>query len=311
MDHSLLDWVIFWTIIISLLALDLGVFHKKERVLTFLQSSLLSLFYFFIACLFGLYVFYNLGSDRAGEYFTGFLIEKAMALDNIFIISMIFRFFVIPVAYQQRVLLWGILGVIVFRAIMISLGVIMLTKFSWILYIFAFILIVTGIKIFYIAEKQFDVKDLYIYKLLQRNFNITNELHGDNFFVRIDRKLYATPLFVSLVLIEFTDLIFAIDSIPAIFAITKDPYIIYTSNVFAILGLRALFFCLGDIVERFKYVKYSLASILVVIGIKIFAGHFILIPTYVPLLITIFLLASGIVISIIMDRKYHQNLIKK
>lgn len=240
-----------------------------------------------------------MGEAKTREYFTCFLIEKAMALDNIFIISMVFQFFAIPLIYQHRILFIGVLGVIIFRAIMIYFGVILITKFSWILYIFAIILIVTGIKTFYISDKQFKVQDSYIYKALQKYLNLTTKIEGHKFFLRINGKLCATPLFAALLITEIMDVVFAIDSIPAIFAITTDPYIIYTSNIFAILGLRSLFFCLAHIVERFRYIKYSLAIILIFIGTKIFASHFIEIPNYVSLVVTIGVLSLGIIISMI------------
>ncbi|MFY9589354.1 TerC/Alx family metal homeostasis membrane protein [Rickettsia endosymbiont of Halotydeus destructor] len=298
-----MTWIVFYTVISALLIFDLGFTHRKNSVMSFRKSLLFSLFYFTVACLFGVYVFYTMGGDRTREYFTCFLIEKAMSLDNIFVISLIFQFFAIPSQYQHRVLFLGIIGVIVFRAIMIYGGIIIITKFSWILYVFAIILIITGIKTFYISHKTFDIQKSYIYKILTKYLNITSKLQGDKFFITLNKKLYVTPLFVSLLLIEAIDLVFAIDSIPAIFAITNDPYVIYTSNIFAILGLRALFFCLSNIVERFRYIKYSLALILIFIGIKIFIHHFIEIPPYIALLITITLLISGVVTSIIIKPK--------
>lgn len=303
MSHSILEWIVFWTIIGLLLILDLGYLNKKNKVLSFEKSIYLSLFYFCIACIFGVYIYLYLGGEKSKQYFTGFLIEKAMALDNIFIISIIFKFFAIPPIYQHRVLIYGIGGVLILRAIMISVGSALVIKFSWILYFFAFILILTGVKIFYIADKHFDVKELAVYKFLQKHIRITKEIKSDRFFVKVDRKIYATPLFVALIIIEAMDLVFAIDSIPAIFAVTLDPYIVYTSNIFAILGLRALFFCLADVVEKFKYVKYSLALVLIVIGIKIMLHHYVEIPTFISLSFTIVILGGGIIFSIIKNRQ--------
>ena len=297
-----MSWIIFYTVIFALLILDLGVVHKKNTVISFKESILFSLFYFIIACLFGIYVYYNTGADHAREYYTCFLIEKAMSLDNIFVISIIFQFFKIPGKYQHRVLFFGIIGVIIFRAIMIYGSIILINKFAWLLYIFAVILIATGIKTFYVSHKTFDIQNSYIYKSIIKNLNITSNLEGDKFVVKRNNKLYFTPLFISLVLIEAIDLVFAIDSIPAIFAITNDVYIIYTSNIFAILGLRALFFCLAEIVERFSYIKYSLALILIFIGFKIFIHHYIAIPAYVSLTVTITLLLFGIIASIIRNK---------
>lgn len=294
-----MTWIIFYTIILALLMFDLGFMHRKNSVMTFKQSIFFSLFYFVIASLFSIYIYYNMGGDRTREYFTCFLIEKAMSLDNIFIISMIFQFFNIPARYQHRILFLGIIGVIIFRVIMIYGGIIIINKFSWLLYIFAIILIATGIKTFYISHKVFDIQNSYIYKIITKYLNVTHKIEGNKFFIRQNKKLYATPLFTSLILIELIDLVFAIDSIPAIFAITNDPYIIYTSNIFAILGLRALFFCLAGIVKKFYYIKYSLALILIFIGIKIFAHHFIEIPAYISLAVTVTLLVLGILVSMI------------
>jgi tellurite resistance protein TerC len=302
MHHSLTEWAIFTFIVIFLLCLDLGILNKKDHVMNFRQSVLSSLFYFSIACIFGYYIHQGLGIESAREYFAGFLIEKAMSIDNIFVISVIFNFFAIPILYQQRVLLWGVLGVIVFRGVMIGFGSSLIARFDFILYIFAIVLVFTGIKIIYFADKSFDIKELAIYKLLQKYVNLTSEIRGYDFFVRINNKLHATPLFAALVIIETMDLVFAIDSLPAIFAITTDPYIIYTSNIFAILGLRALFFCLSDMTQKFHYLKYFLGLILIFIGIKIFIAHFIPIPVYISLSVTIFLLVAGVAVSVLKSR---------
>ncbi|ADE30351.1 tellurium resistance protein TerC [Rickettsia prowazekii str. GvV257] len=294
-----MSWIIFYTIIAALLILDLGIIHKKNKVISFKGSILLSLFYFIISCLFGIYVYHNMGLDHAREYYTCFLIEKAMALDNIFIISIIFQFFNIPSTYQHRVLFFGIIGVIIFKAIIIYGGIMLIHKFSWLLYILAVILIATGIKTFNVSHKTYDIQNSYIYKSIIKNLNITHDLEGQKFVIKRNNKLYFSTLFVSLILIETIDLVFAIDSIAAIFAITNDVYIIYTSNIFAILGLRSLFFCLSEIVERFSYIKYSLALILIFIGFKIFIHHYIEIPAYISLTVTISSLLFGIIASIL------------
>lgn len=303
MTYNLLAWIILLSSIGILLALDLGILSKHSKEISFKNSVYLSLFYFLVASLFGTFIYYYLGDQKAKEYFTGFIIEKAMALDNIFIISMVFDFFKIPNIYQHRVLLFGIFGVLIFRAMMIGLGSYLLIKFSWILYLFAGILILTGIKIFYMIEVRFDVKQLSFYKLLQKYINITPQITDNSFIKKIDNKLYATPLLISLIIIELMDLIFAIDSIPAIFAITSDPYIVYSSNIFAILGLRALFFCLANIVSRFKYIKYSLAAILIFIGGKIIMTHYVTVSITASLTITMILISLGIVVSIVKKDK--------
>ncbi|WPX98751.1 TerC family protein [Candidatus Megaera polyxenophila] len=300
MDVQNFAWSVFACVIIILLIFDLGVLNKKDEIITFKKSAYLSLFYIAISCLFGLFVFREFGSESASEYYTGFLLEKTMSLDNIFMISMIFRFFKIPQQYQHRVLFWGILGVIVLRAIMIYIGAALLEQFSWILFILAAVLIVTGIKTLYMLDKPpTKISDMFIFKWVSSHLNLHPELVGSKFTIRKNGKLFFTPLFMALVTIESMDLIFAIDSIPAIFAVTQNSFIVYSSNIFAILGLRALFFCLEDIVERFKYIKYSLAIILILIGVKIIVAHFIPIPKLIPLLLTIVLILIGIVVSVI------------
>jgi tellurite resistance protein TerC len=300
MDVQNFAWSVFACVIIILLIFDLGVLNKKDEIITFKKSAYLSLFYIAISCLFGWFVFREFGSESASEYYTGFLLEKTMSLDNIFMISMIFRFFKIPQQYQHRVLFWGILGVIVLRAIMIYVGAALLEQFSWILFILAAVLIVTGIKTLYMLDKPpTQISDMFIFKWVSSHLNLHPELVGNKFTIRKNGKLFFTPLFMALVTIESMDLIFAIDSIPAIFAVTQNSFIVYSSNIFAILGLRALFFCLEDIVERFKYIKYSLAIILILIGVKILVAHFIPIPKLIPLLLTIVLILIGIVVSII------------
>lgn len=300
MDVQNFAWSVFACVIIILLIFDLGVLNKKDEIITFKKSAYLSLFYIAISCLFGLFVFKEFGSESASEYYTGFLLEKTMSLDNIFMISMIFRFFKIPQQYQHRVLFWGILGVIVLRAIMIYVGAALLEQFSWILFILAAVLIVTGIKTLYMLDKPpTKISDMFIFKWVSSHLNLHPELVGNKFTIRKNGKLFFTPLFMALVTIESMDLIFAIDSIPAIFAVTQNSFIVYSSNIFAILGLRALFFCLEDIVERFKYIKYSLAIILILIGVKILVAHFIPIPKLIPLLLTIVLILIGIVVSVI------------
>lgn len=296
-----MSWIIFSVTVLTLLVLDLGILNRKDEVIKLSHGLWLSFFYIAIAVLFGIYVYFEMGETSAKEYYTGFLLEKTMALDNIFIISVIFRFFGIPLKYQHRVLFWGILGVIVLRAIMIYAGGALIARFSWILFIFAIILILTGIKTFYITDKKINIGEMYIYKILHKYFSIDTTSESNKFFIYKDNKLYITNLFVSLVTIEIMDLVFAIDSIPVIFAVTQNIFIVYTSNIFAILGLRALFFCLADIIERFKYIKYSLGIILILIGIKIFVAHYIHIPPVIPLTVTMILLIMGIVASILLD----------
>jgi tellurite resistance protein TerC len=241
------------------------------------------------------------------EYLTGFAVEKALAMDNVFVIAMIFSFFAVPLKYQHRVLFWGILGVIVLRAIMIGFGAAIVSEFSWVLYVFAVFLIGTGIKMIVFADKEYDVAKNPLLAFMRRRFNVTDEHHGEKFFVRQEDpksgKLawFMTPLFLALILIEVADVIFAVDSVPAIFAITTDPFIVYTSNIFAILGLRALYFALAAMVKRFHYLKLALAVVLIFIGSKIFAAPLLgldKIPPAVSLSVTFGILALGVLYSL-------------
>jgi tellurite resistance protein TerC len=311
MEKSLLIWGIFIAVVLILLILDLGVFHKKDREIGFKESLWMSAFYILMAVLFGLWVWYIKGLDGFAEYITGFLVEKSLALDNIFLISLVFSSLSIPLKYQHRVLFWGILGVIVLRAIMIGLGVQIITRFEWILYIFAAFMIITGIKMFFMSSKPVEISQNPLLIWMRKHLNITDKLHDQKFFVYQDvpqsntKKLFVTPLFISLVMVEFIDLIFAVDSIPAIFAITQDPYIVYTSNIFAILGLRALYFALASIIDRFYYLKYALAAVLIFIGSKIFiadALNLAKIPPMLSLTITVTILALGVLCSFLREK---------
>lgn len=312
MDKSISIWVIFISIVLVLLTLDLGFFHKKDREIGFKESLWMSSFYILAAFIFGLWVWYIKGLDSFAEYITGFLVEKSLALDNIFLISLIFSSLSIPLKYQHRVLFWGVLGVIVLRAIMIGLGAQILTKFEWVLYIFAAFMIVTGVKMLFISHKSVEVSENWLLIWMRRHLNITDRLHDQKFYVyQLDprsktKKLFFTPLFLSLIVVEFFDLVFAVDSIPAIFAITKDVYIVYTSNIFAILGLRALYFALASIIDRFYYLKYALAAVLIFIGSKIFIADALglaKIPPMLSLIITLTILSIGIFCSFVKEKK--------
>ncbi len=297
-------WLSFIAIVVTLLALDLGVLHKSDREIEVKESLWLSAGYIGIAAIFGGWVWWYLGAQSGMEYFTGYLIEKSLSMDNVFVIALIFTYFAIPRQYQHRVLFWGILGVIVLRAIMIGLGAALVSQFSWILYIFGAFLVLTGIKMWIIADHMPDIANNPLLKFLRKRMRVTQEVQGNAFFVhQPDPKTgkvvrWATPLFLALCLIEFVDLVFAVDSVPAIFAITTDPFIVYTSNIFAILGLRALYFALAAMIHRFKYLKYALAMVLVFIGTKIFlVGIIGKIPPVISLTVTFGLIAGGVIYS--------------
>jgi tellurite resistance protein TerC len=302
-------WLLFLTIVIGLLAFDLGVLHKDQHEIEVGESLWLSAGYISAALIFGAWIWSHLGAASGMAYFTGFLIEKSLSMDNVFVIALIFSYFAIPRKYQHRVLFWGILGVIVLRAIMIGLGAALVSEFSWVLYLFGAFLIATGIKMLVVADNMPDIENNPILKFLRRRMRVTEELHGQSFVVHQPDPVsgkpvrHATPLLLALVLIELADLVFAVDSIPAIFAITQDPFIVYTSNIFAVLGLRALYFALAAMIHRFHYLKYALALVLVFIGSKIFLVNIIgKTPAWVSLSVTISLLAAGVGYSLYRTR---------
>lgn len=311
MDKPIWMWGLFIVIVVALLAFDLGVLHRKSRKIGVKESLKLSLGYIIAGLSFGLWIWYIMGSESAEEYVTGYLVEKTLALDNIFVISLIFQFFKIPSKYQHRVLFWGILGVIVLRAILIGIGAVIVSEFSWVMYLFSVFLIYTGIKMIRTINDKPDISKNILYLYIKKKLPITKEFHGDKFYVYLktkagNTKLFFTPLFIALILIEFVDLVFAVDSVPAIFAITDDPYIVYTSNIFAILGLRALYFALDSVLDKFVYLKYSLSVILIFIGSKIFISDYMGIdkfPASISLGVSATLILIGIVYSLYKTKK--------
>lgn len=303
-------WLVFVTIVIALLVLDLGVLHRQEREIEMRESLLLYSGYFSVGVLFGVWVWYELGAQSALEFYTGFLVEQSLSMDNVFVMAMIFSFFAIPRRYQHRVLFWGIFGVVVLRAIMIGVGAALVQNFAWVLYLFGAFLLFTGMKMALSREDSHpDLANNPVLRFVRRHMRVTDQIHGKHFFVRLtppgqSKALrYATPLFLALVLIELADLVFAVDSVPAIFAITQDPFIVYTSNIFAILGLRSLYFALSALMHRFVYLKYALALVLIFIGCKIFYHGLVgKVPALLSLGVTFGLLLGGVVLSLFKTR---------
>jgi tellurite resistance protein TerC len=304
-------WLVFVGIVLALLVLDLGVLNRHDHEIGVAESLKLSALYIALGVGFGGFVWYQLGATPAAEYMTAFVVEKTLALDNVFVIALIFSYFAVPRAYQHRVLFWGILGVIVLRGLMIGFGATLVASQGWVLYIFAAFLVFTGIKMLVSEEREMDVSQNPLLKFLRRRFRVTDQLHGNAFLVRKpDPKtgrlaLYMTPLLLALILVEIADLIFAVDSVPAVFAITTDPYIVYTSNIFAILGLRALYFALAAVLHRFHYLKQALAVLLVFIGSKIFVADLMgweKFPAQWSLGITFAILGAGVIYSILRTR---------
>jgi len=307
MGTPLWMWGTFAGVVLALLVLDLGVLHKNQKAIGVRESLMMSGFYITIGLAFGGWVWHELGATSAKEYVTGFLVEKTLAMDNIFLISLIFTYFAIPAAYQHRVLFWGIIGVVILRGIVIAAGATLVSEYAWVLHLFAAFLVATGIKMLLMKEKPVDLKNNAILKFLRRHLRIEDELHGNRFFVRLKDintgkfATYMTPLFLALMMIEIVDLIFALDSVPAIFAITTDPYIVYTSNIFAILGLRALYFALSAIIHRFQYMKQALALVLIFIGSKVFVADLLGLekfPAGISLGVTLALLTGGVLYSL-------------
>jgi tellurite resistance protein TerC len=301
-------WLSFAGIVLALTAFDLGILHKEDREMGIAESLKLTAFYIAIALAFGAWVWAEKGADLGLKYYTGFFIEKALSIDNVFVISLIFSFFAIPAKYQYRALLWGILAVILLRGIMIAAGAALVEQAYWVLYIFAAFLVFTGIKMFFAGDHSPDIASNPVVRWISNHMRVTKELHNQHFFVRVpDEKTgkmvrAATPLFLALVVINLADLVFAVDSVPAIFAITTDTFIVYTSNIMAILGLRALYFALAAMVHRFYYLKYALAAVLVFIGTKIFVADFVLggekFPPALSLGVTAALIAGGVLYSL-------------
>jgi tellurite resistance protein TerC len=313
LDKPVWMWTGFMAIVIALLAFDLGVWHKEDKEMGITESLWLSLFYFLFALIYGAGVWwaYSAGVLKTDDgvhagiaFFTGYFIEKALSIDNVFVISLIFGFFAIPRKYQYRALVWGILAVIVLRGIMIAIGAELVDRYSWVLYIFGAFLIATGVKMLIVPEGDPDIANNPVVKFMKKHMRVTTEFHDQHFFVQqpdpVTGKivLWATPLFLALVVINIADLIFAVDSVPAIFAITKDTFIVYTANIMAILGLRALYFALAAMVHRFHYLKYALAIVLMFIGAKIFWNELVgkLNPA-ISLGVTLALIIGGIVYS--------------
>ena len=298
-------WVIFGIAVVILLAWDLFFFNRKNEVPNFLHTLTLCIVYILAACVFGVFVMYEEGFDKGMLFFTGFLVEKSLSLDNIFIISVVFTSLRIPRMYQHRVLFWGILGALVMRAILIFLGEALISNFHWVLYIFSAFLVYTGVKMLVVKDNDNEkFEESRLYQIMSKIFHVTHEIKGEHFFVKENGKHYITPLFFALLIVETMDVIFALDSIPAIFLITQDVFIVYTSNIFAILGLRALYFLLEAAVHRFTYLKPALSIILIFIGLKIFAPYFgFKLEAWHSLSVTFTLLFGAIVLSLLKTRE--------
>jgi len=297
-DNTLL-WIGFNVFVLIMLALDLGVFHRKTHEVKIKEALIWSFVWFALAMAFNYGVYLYMGKVKALEFFTGYVLEKSLSVDNIFVFILVFTFFKVPSLYQHKILFWGILGALIMRIILIFSGVALLTKFHWLIYVFGAFLIFTGIKMLLQKDQHMEPEKNILVRLFKKFYPVTNDYHKDKFFVKLNGKKFATPMFVVLLVIEFTDLVFAVDSIPAILAITNDSFIVYTSNVFAILGLRSLYFALSGVMKYFRFLKIGLSIILIFVGVKMCIVDFYKFPILLSLGIIISILVISVIASLI------------
>jgi len=298
----LLFWIIFNLFVLAMLGLDLGVFHRRAHTVKFREALAWSMVWIALAVIFAVVVFFWHGRIPALEFVTGYVIELSLSVDNLFVFLLIFRFFQVPAVHQHKVLFWGILGALIMRAVFIAAGVGLIQRFHWIVYVFGAFLVYSGIKLFFQEEAEIHPEKNPVLRLFRRFVPVTKDYEGDKFFVRRP-GLYATPLFVVLLVVETTDLLFAVDSIPAILAITRDAFIVYTSNVFAIMGLRSMYFALAGMMEMFRYLHYGLSLVLVFVGAKMLLSHYLEIPTPVALAAVAGVLAISVIASVANPKK--------
>jgi tellurite resistance protein TerC len=298
-QHGLAVWLGFTGIVVALLVLDLGVLNRRSHVLSFKEAASWSGGLISLALAFGLFLWWREGAQHALEYYTGYLIELSLSVDNLFVFILIFNYFGVPAEAQPKVLKWGILGAIVMRLLMIALGAILLQRFEWVIYVFGGILVITGVRMMLQKEDRIEPEKNPVVRLARRVFPFSNCYDGAHFLTRTVRgKVLATPLLLVLLVIEWSDLVFAIDSIPAIFSVTRDPFLVYSSNVFAILGLRALFFVLAGMMDRFVYLKPGVALILIFVGAKMTLSHWVHLPITLSLAVILLILSGAVVLSL-------------
>jgi tellurite resistance protein TerC len=304
MTEHLWGWILFNLFVLLMLGLDLGLFHRTAHVVRVREALAWSAVWIALATIFGVGLYFTHDSKSCLDFFAGYLIEKSLSIDNLFVFLLIFHYFQVPGTYQHKILFWGILGALVMRAIFIAAGIALLHQFSWTIYIFGGFLIYTGIKLFFEKDKKIEPEKNRVLRLFRRMMPTKSEYHEDHFFVRENGRLFATPLFVVLIVVETTDVIFAVDSIPAILAITDDAFIVYTSNVFAILGLRSLYFALAGLMQLFHYLHYGLAIILIFVGGKMLLAHSeYKVPTVVTLIVVAGVLGLSVLISVLFPAK--------
>jgi tellurite resistance protein TerC len=299
-----LQWGVFFTLVAAMLALDLGVFHRKERRISLREALFWSIFWTIVAFVFNGWIYYRFGSEPGTEFLTGYVIERSLSFDNIFVFIIIFNYFAVAAQYQHRVLFWGILGALISRGVFIAMGAALIERFEWMIYLFGAFLVYTGVKILLEkGETEVHPEQNPVVRLFQRFVPLTPRYHGKRFFALENGRRVATPLMLVLVVIEATDIVFAVDSIPAIFAVTEDPFLVYTSNIFAILGLRSLYFLLAGVMDKFVYLKLGLSAILVFVGAKMLLTEVYKVPATVSLLVVLSLLAVAVLASLRKSRR--------
>jgi len=300
---SPLLWTIFSVFVLGMLALDLGVFSRKPHEVRFKEALAWSAVWVALSLIFNGWIYMKFGSEKGLEFLTGYVIEKALSVDNIFVFVVLFAAFSVPKVYEHRVLFWGVIGAIVMRAIFIGLGAALISRFHWVMYLFGAILIFTGIRLLIQSEHEPHPERNPMFRFARKVIPAVPEYHGKKFFVKVDGRWFATPLFLVLVAIEATDVVFAVDSIPAIFAITEDPFLVYTSNIFAILGLRAMYFLLAGVIEKFHLLKVGLAVVLLFVGVKMVIAEWYKVPIGISLGVIALVLAGSVVGSIIWPKR--------
>ena len=306
-------WIAFLVFVVTMVALDLGVFHRKDKVITTRSALAWSAFWIGLALIFNLLVYllyennyswaslateHLTGRQAAARFLMGYILEKSLSLDNIFVIAMVFSYFRVPLAMQHRVLFWGILGAVVLRGVMIGLGVALINRFDWVTYLFGAFLLYSAVRMLLLRHENVEPGDNPLVRLARRWLPVTDRYHGHHFIVKVDGKMMATPLLLALLLVESSDVMFAVDSIPAVFAVTRDPFIIFTSNIFAILGLRSLYFVLATYMEKFRYLKHSLVFVLAYVGVKMIISNHYHIPDAASMAIIVGILLVGVLASI-------------
>ena len=307
MSYEVVLWISFNIFILLMLALDLGVIQRKTHVISVKEALLWSAVWILLAFCFNVFIYYEFGKEKALEFLTGYLLERSLSIDNIFVFVLLFSYFKVPEKYQHKVLFWGVLGALILRALLIAVGAVLVAKFEWVIYIFGGFLLITGFKMAFQDETEIEPEKNLIIRTFKKLFPVSHAYDNGNFFTIENGKRLATPLLIVLVSTEITDLVFAFDSIPAIFAVTTDPYIVYTSNIFAILGLRAMYFALAGVMHKFYYLKVGLAMILIFIGAKMLLTHLYKIPTGFSLGIIAIILVASVIFSLLKTRDDKKN----